>query len=173
MLKEALIAGILLRHAIQLSAGRSKKIRRRGAVFQAGNGYERFGAIDVNFRRRKIAGASGALARVQGVLEIARPRRQRGRTLRVGGICGGGIASEMQQRMRALPDKPAEEKDDKNRNGEPRVVRHPNGAATAAAMMMTVVTSMPMRAAGREPSSQVEDLWQTILEHEVMNRAGE
>ena len=107
MLKEALIAVILLCHVIQPSAGRLEKTRRCGAVFQSGNGYERFGAIHVNFRRRKIAGGGGALARVERILEIARPRRQGRRRLRVGNICGAAIVSETQQRMRALPDKPA------------------------------------------------------------------
>lgn len=161
MLKKAPIAGIPLRHAIQLSAGRSEKIRWRGAVLQPGNGYERFGAIHVNFRRRKITVRDGAFARVQRVVEIANPRRHDGYgcPLRAG-ISGAGIASEMQQRMRALPDKPAEKKDHKNRNGEPRVGRHSNGAATAAAAMMmtTMVTSMPIRAAGRDPGSQVDGL---------------
>jgi hypothetical protein len=78
----------------------------------------------------------------------------------------------MQQRMRAYPDKPAEKKDHKNGNAEPRVRRHPNGAATAAVMMvMAMVTSTPMRAAGRDPGIQVEDLWQTILVQEAEIRA--
>lgn len=77
--------------------------------------------------------------------------------------------------MRALPDKPAEKKDHKNRNGDPRVGRDPNAAAaTAAAMMVvTMATSMPMRAAGRDPGSQVDTLWRTILEHEALIRPGE
>jgi hypothetical protein len=60
--------------------------------------------------------------------------------------------------MRALPDKPAEKKNHKNRNGEPRVGRHPIAAAIAAAMMMTMATSMTMRAAGSDRGSQVERL---------------
>lgn len=159
MLKEDLI-GILLRHAIQLSAGRTEKIRWRGAVLQPGNGYERFGAIHFNFRRRKIAGRRGAPGCIERIIEIADPRRHERRRFRVGNICGAVIASEMQQRMRALPDKPAEKKNHKNRNGEPRVGRHPIAAAIAAAMtmMMTMATSMPMRAAGRDRGSQVEGL---------------
>jgi hypothetical protein len=69
----------------------------------------------------------------------------------------------MQQRMRTLPDKPAKKQDNKNRNGESRVLRHVKAAATAAAMMMVVVAStpmvVPMRAAGRGLGSQVKDLW--------------
>jgi hypothetical protein len=69
----------------------------------------------------------------------------------------------MQQRMRALPDKPAKKQNHKNRNGESRVRPHVKAAATAAAMMMTAVAStpmvMPMRAAGRGLGSQVKDLW--------------
>jgi hypothetical protein len=160
VLKEALIAGTLLRHAIQSSAGRFEEIRRRGAVLQPGNRYERFGAIHVNFSRRKIVGRSGALARVKRILKIARPRRHGGYWLRVGKIWGAVIAFGTPERMRAYPDKPAEKKDHNNRNGDPHVGRNPNGAATASAamMMMAMVTSMSMRAAGRDPGSQVDAL---------------
>ena len=155
MLKKALVAGTLLRHAIQLSAGRSEKIRRRGAVLQPGNGYERFGPIHVNFRGRKISGPGGAFARIQRILEIACPRRQGGCRLRVGKVCGARIASGMLKRMSALPDQPAEKKNHKKRNDELRVRRHSSGATTAAAMM-TMMTSVPMRAAGRDRGSQME-----------------
>ena len=83
--------------------------------------------------------------------------------MRVDSVCGGGIAcaSGAQQRMRAYPHKPTEKKDYENRDGEPRVGRRRKAASTAAAMMMAMVmvTSMPMRAAGRDRGSQVERLW--------------
>ncbi len=178
MLEEGWVAGVLLDHAIELSARRREKIGRRGTAIECGEGDERFGAVRVNFGCRKIARRGVARARVQRVLEIAHPRRHERFCLRAGDICGIAFASKMRQRMRAPPDKPAEKDDHKNRNGDLRVRGHRNGAATVTAMMVLLAAAstamamaMLMRAAGRGLGSQVEDLWQTILVQETENRA--
>lgn len=79
------------------------------------------------------------------------------------------MASDMQQRMRAHPDKPAEKKDHKNRNGVHHV-RRQLGAVAMTMTAMTMAAPMPVRADGRVPDIQVGNLWLAILEHQAMIR---
>ena len=165
---------------IQPAAGGFEKIRRREKVLQFGNGYKGFGAVHINLRGCKIALLGEARARLQRVVEIVHPRRHVSfclRCVRGGAPLRGALASEMQQRMRALPEKPRHEKQPQNRNGDPRVCG--KAIAPAAAMMMTmpvVAPSMmaPMRAAGRAFVFQGAPLsWRSILEQAAIIRAEE